>query len=103
MLLRIKDKTYPLPGDNGQQGVTGAELVAIEDHFKGLDGMELLTSAFTGGAAATGYTRVKGLYALAWVAMSRGGEIVSLADVLNDYAVEDLQFEDEPENPSTAA
>lgn len=102
MPLNVKGKTYPMPGEDGQQGLTGSEVIAIEDHF-GLDGMTLLSAAFGNGTAPAGYTKVKGLYAIAWVAMSRAGEVLSLDDVLNDFAIEDFDFEDEPENPQPAA
>lgn len=102
MPLKINDKTYKLPGD-GLQGVTLAEVVAIEDHFRGLDGWTLLGVADGSGDAAAGYTRVKAIAAWTWIAMTRAGEVLSIADVLNDYAVNEILFEEEPENPPTAA
>jgi hypothetical protein len=35
------------------------------------------------------------MYALAWIALTRGGEVVSLEDVLNDYALDDFDFQEE--------
>lgn len=97
MPLTIKGKSYPLPKEAGQQGPTGKELIEIENHFN-LDGLTLLGSLVDEKPPA-GYTKAKAIYALAWIAMSRAGEIVSIADVLNDYAIDDLEFSEETDSP----
>ena len=101
MALIIKGKSYPMPGQDGQQNLTGDEIIAIEDHF-GLDGLDLM-AVFNGAKAPKGYTKAKALWAVAWVGMSRAGEVVSIADVLRDVAVDEIVITDEPANPTEAA
>lgn len=94
MPLKIKDKLYPIPSENGEPGFTGREIIEIEDYF-GLDGLMLISALSDQGEPRTkGYTKAKALFALAWVCMVRGGEVVSLDDVLNDYAPDDFDFEE---------
>lgn len=97
MPLIIKGKSYPLAGEKGQQGLTGREIIEIENQF-GLDGVVLLGSLADEKAPA-GYTKAKAIYALAWVAMTRAGEVVSLADILNDYALDELEFNQDEDIP----
>lgn len=101
MPLIIKGTTYAVPGEAGEGNLTGKEIMAIEDHF-GLDGLRLM-SCLSGNAPGKGYTQAKALWALAWVAMTRGGEVVSIDDVLNDLSLDDITVEDEDENPTPAA
>ena len=95
MPLIIKDNKYPMPGETGQKGPTGRELVEIENYFQ-LDGLTLIASLSENKPPA-GYTKVKAMYSLAWISLTRAGEVLSLADVLNDYAVDDIDFEEESE------
>ena len=97
----IKGTAYTLPEEAGSKGITGKELLAIEDYF-GLDGLTLL-SVFSGRELPASYTQAKALYALAWISLTRAGEIVSLDDVLEDYSPADFVIEDEPENPTVPA
>jgi hypothetical protein len=96
MPLLIKGKEYPLPTENGSSNLTGKELIEIENQFQ-LDGLELM-KVFSQGKEKPGYTQVKALFAIAWVCLTRAGEILSINDVLNDYAVDDfgLTEKDEP-------
>ena len=103
MPLVIKGKSYPLPGEHNQPGATGRELIEIEEYF-GLDAMKLMSVfAEDESKLPVGYTRVKAMFALAWLAMTRAGEVVSVSDVLNDFSPADFSFEDEPENLTEAA
>ena len=90
MPLTIKGKEYPLPRENGSSGLTGKELIEIENQFQ-VDGLELIRLfSDNKGKERPGYTQTKALYAIAWVCLTRGGEVVSIADVLEDYAIDDF-------------
>lgn len=93
MPLIVKGKSYLLPSEGSEKAPTGREIVEIESHFN-LDGLILLT-ALSQDKPPVGYTKTKGMYALAWIALTRGGEVVSLEDVLNDYALDDFDFQEE--------
>ena len=94
MPLIIRDKSYPLPKENGSLSPTGREIIEIENHF-GLDGLTLLGALATEeGKERAGYSKVKALYALAWICMVRAGEIVSLADILEEYGIDEIKPED---------
>lgn len=99
MPLEIKGKVYAAPNEGDQPGITGREIIEIEDHF-GLDGLTLIrVLAEEGLPRQKGYTRAKALFALAWVCMVRGGEVVSLDDVLNDLSLGDIAIvDDESDN-----
>jgi len=102
MAMIVRGKTYLMPSENGNPAPTGREIIAIEDHF-GLDGLTLLSVlGDTDPSKLPGYTKIKGLYSLAWICLTRGGEIVSLADVLNDYGVDEFEIVEEPANPDEA-
>lgn len=93
MPLVIKDKKYAMPGEGSEKSPTGREIVEIESHFN-LDGLILLT-ALSQDKPPAGYTKTKGMYALAWIALTRAGEVLSIEDVLNDYSIDDFDFEEE--------
>ena len=95
MPLKIKGKEYAAPNEAGTPGLTGRELIEIEDYFK-LDGLSLMAT-LTGDdkSIARGYTRAKAIFALAWVCMARAGEPVSLSDVLDDVALGDIELMDD--------
>lgn len=93
MPLIVKGKSYSLPSEGSEKAPTGREIVEIESYFN-LDGLILLT-ALTQDKPPAGYTKTKGMYALAWIALTRAGEILSLEDILNDYALDDFDFQEE--------
>jgi hypothetical protein len=93
MPLIIKGKSYPVPSESNQKGPTGSEIIEIENYFN-LDGL-LLLSSLANDNPPIGYTKTKGIYAMAWIALTRAKEIVSISDVLNDYSVDDFDFVDE--------
>lgn len=95
MPLIIKDKTYPMPHEPGQKGPTGREIIEIENYFQ-LDGLQIITSLGLENPAV-GYTKIKGMYSLAWICLTRAGEVVSLEDVLNDYSLDEFDFAEQPE------
>lgn len=95
MPLNIKENTYALPNEGTEPGVTGAELVELENHW-GLDGMTLLTALDPDAKVPAGYTKTKALYSLVWIAKKRAGEIVSISDVLNDVTLDQILIEDDP-------
>ena len=90
MPLNIRGTVYPAPNEGDQPGVLGKELVAIEDHF-GLDALTLLgTLESEKPSDYPGYTKSKAMYAFAWICLTRGGVIVSIQDVLDDYSIDEL-------------
>lgn len=98
MPLKIKGTTYTAPSEAGTSGLTGRELIEIEDYFK-LDGLTLMaTLAGDDKSVARGYTRAKAIFALAWVCMSRAGEPVSISDVLDDLSLGDIDIVDDEED-----
>lgn len=99
MAIRIQGKTYAVPGE-GIPNVTGREIATIEDYF-GLDGMRLISTLDPDAKQVKGYTQTKALYALAWVCMTRGGETVSIDDVL-EISIDEIEPVDD-ENPTEAA
>ena len=97
MPIKIKNTVYPLPGENNSQGFTGREIIEIEEHF-GLDGLTLISALSSMTPLVKGYTRAKALYSVAWICLTRAGEVVSLADVLNDVSINDIEpMDDEVE------
>lgn len=100
MTLSVRGETFVLPGENNTQNVTGREIIEIEDAF-GLDGLTLLELL---GVDENDpkykphpnpkYTKVKALYAVTWVAMSRAGKVLSIDDVLNTYGIDEISSED---------
>lgn len=100
MALNIRGKSYPLPKENGTPAPTGREIIEIENYFQ-LDGMSLLAAlSVEEGKERPGYTKAKAVYALAWICMTRAGEIVSIADVLNEYGIDEITGEDSPKEPT---
>lgn len=100
MPIIIRDKTYPVPGEEGVKGPTGTELTVIEDHYD-LDGV-LLISSLAQENPPKHYTRAKAIYAMAWIVLTRAGEIVSMKDVLDEYSIDDFSWsEDEPKKELT--
>lgn len=89
MPLKLRGKTYLIPNEGNQPAPTGSEIIAIEDHF-GLDGIRLIASLQPKAIEVKGYTKTKALYALAWIALRRAGEVLSIEDVLNDYNIEEI-------------
>lgn len=100
MPIKVQDKTYPLAGQGDEPSVTGAEIIAIEDHF-GVDGLVLIAS-LADDKPRRGYSQTKAMYALAWVGMTRGGETVSIDDVLQ-IPLDQIEFSIDDENPTAAA
>lgn len=92
MALEIRGKVYPLPKENNQPGPTGKEILEIEKYFD-LDGLTLLSTLSPDAKSIPGYTKTKAFYALAWIAMTRGGEILSIDDILNDIPIDEITFE----------
>lgn len=92
MPIKLKDEVFPMPGEDNTPNATGREIIAIEDHFA-LDGLELLTVLEDWEKLHTNpaYSRIKALYALAWIVLTRSGKILSIDDVLNTYSVSDIQ------------
>ena len=83
-----------MPKENGSSSPTGREIIEIENHF-GLDGLTLLGALSTEeGKERPGYSKVKALYALTWICMVRAGEVVSIADILNEYGIDEIKPED---------
>lgn len=91
MSLIIKGKKYTIPGEGNEKAATGKEIVEIENYFN-LDGLVLFQSMIMDKPPA-GYSKTKAMYATAWMALTRAGEIVSIDDVLNDYSIDDFDFE----------
>ena len=101
MPLMIRDKSYSLPKENGTSSPTGREIIEIENHF-GLDGLTLLGTLSPDSTERPGYSKVKALYALAWICMTRAGEIVSIADILNEYGIDEIKPEESDSKNSPA-
>lgn len=90
MPISVRGKVYPAPGEGDQPGMLGKELTAIEDHF-GLDAMTLIgTLSDEKPSPYPGYTKAKAMFAFAWICLTRGGEILSIQDVLDEYAIDDI-------------
>ena len=90
MPIQIRGKVYAAPNETGQPGVLGKELVEIEEHF-GLDGITLLgTLESNDPSKFPGYTKSKALFAFTWICLTRGGEVLSIQDVLNDYSLDEI-------------
>ena len=100
MPLIIKGKEYQIPNEGTEKGPTGAEIVEIENYFN-LDGL-ILISSLAQEKPPVGYTKTKAMFAMAWIAMSRAGEILSLHDVLKDYSIDDFDVKWEEEDPKKA-
>lgn len=98
MPLKIRGKIYTIPKEGNEPGPTGREIIEIEDHFE-LDGLKLLEIlGESEPSKLPRYSRAKAYYAMAWICMSRAGEILSIADVLNEYSIDEFEAveEDEP-------
>lgn len=102
MPILIKGKEYPLPKENGSSNITGKELIEIENQFQ-LDGVELMRVLASDGREKPGYTQVKALYSIAWICLSRAGEIVSISDVLEEYAIDDFSIVEKVESKKEEA
>jgi hypothetical protein len=88
--LIVRGKSYPSPNEGDQPGLLGKELMAIEDAF-GIDALTLFgTLESDKPSTLPGYTKAKAFYALAWICMTRAGEIVSIQDVLNEYSIDEF-------------
>jgi hypothetical protein len=91
MPLQIRGTTYAIPKEGNEPGPTGREIIEIEDHFE-LDGLKLMEILGSDGPSGIpGYTRAKAYYAMAWICMTRKGEILSIADVLNEYSIDEFE------------
>ena len=101
MPLTLRGITYPLPGEGEHVAFTGRELTAIEDEF-GLDALQLLSSFVADAKPQRGYTRVKALYALAWCAVHRVDSSWTLAKMLDEVALDEIDVTEEA-NPTNAA
>jgi hypothetical protein len=101
MPLILRGKSYPMPKEGDSAAPTGREIVAIEDHF-GLDGLTLISQLAPDAKQIPGYSKVKALYALVWIAMTRAGEIVSIDDILNEYGVDEIEIKDSAPKALTA-
>lgn len=97
MPLIIKGKEYQLPNEGTEKGPTGAEIIEIENYFN-LDGL-MLISSLGQEKPPVGYTKTKAMYSMAWIAITRAGEILSLHDVLKDYSIDDFDVKWEEEDP----
>lgn len=103
MPLIIKGKEYKLPNEGSEKGPTGQEIMEIESHFDNLDGLVLISS-LGNEKFVKGYTKTKAMYSMAWIAMTRAGEVLSIADVLKDYSIDDFDVrweEDDPKKEQT--
>lgn len=100
MPLIIKGKEYNLPNEGTERGPTGLEITEIENYFN-LDGL-MLISSLGQEKPPVGYTKTKAMYSMAWIAMTRAGEILSLHDVLKDYSIDDFDVKWEDEDPKKA-
>jgi hypothetical protein len=90
MPLIIKGESYILPTEDNTQGPTGREIIEIEDAF-GLDGLTLLGILGEDEAHPNpAYSKIKALYALAWICLTRAGKVVSIDDVLNTYSIDEI-------------
>lgn len=103
MPLQIRGKIYAIPKEGKEPGPTGREIIEIEDHFQ-IDGLKLLELLGDEDVSKiVGYSRAKAYYAMAWICMTRGGEVLSIADVLNDYSIDEFEAIVEDENPKEIA
>lgn len=102
MPLKIGDKEYVMPGENGTPRINGEETIAIEEEF-GLDATRLWMVFVDPMKAQKPYTIAKATLALAWVCRVRAGEVVSIADVLKDTAPGDIDIieEEDPKEEAT--
>ena len=103
MPIIIRGENYTLPSENGTPAPTGREIITIEENF-GLDGLTLLsTLADDVPNTNPAYSKVKALYALAWICMTRAGKAVSLNDVLNTYGIDEIGATSDPKEVSESA
>ena len=94
MALTVRGKSYPTPNEGDQPGLLGKELMAIEDAF-GIDDLTMVgTLDSNKPSTLPGYTKAKAFYALAWVCMTRAGEILSIEDVLDGYSIDEFTEEE---------
>jgi len=94
MALTVRGKSYPSPNEGDQPGLLGKELMAIEDAF-GIDALTLFgTLESDKPSTLPGYTKAKAFYALAWICMTRAGEILSIQDVLDEYSIDEFSEEE---------
>ena len=102
MPIVIRGESFLMPSEAGSSAPTGREIITIEEGF-GLDGLILLsTLASDTPHPNPAYSKVKALYALAWIAMSRAGKIVSIDDVLNTYGIDEIGATSDPKELNTA-
>lgn len=107
MPLIVRDTPYELPGSDGRTGPTGAEIDVIETHFgvDYFDLMNMLTPAKDGEPVkrVEGCTRNRAFYALAWMALHRQDDTVTLEHVMAEYGRDELRFTpDAPKRKSKA-
>jgi hypothetical protein len=94
MALTVRGKSYPSPNEGDQPGLLGKELMAIEDAF-GIDALTLFSILESDKPSTLpGYTKARAFYALAWVCMTRAGEILSIQDVLDGYSIDEFSEEE---------
>jgi hypothetical protein len=102
MPLQIRGESFALPTENGTQAPTGREIIAIEESF-GLDGLTLLSVLGEDKPNSNpAYSKVKALYALAWICMTRGGKVLSIDDILNTYSINEIGVESDPKESIAA-
>ena len=88
MPLNIRGTEYLIPGENDTPRPTGREIIEIEEFF-GLDGITLLGSLFTANPPV-GYTKIKALLAMAWIAMNRTDNKIGLAELADEYGFDEI-------------
>ena len=93
MPLRIAGKSYPLPNDPGQKGLNGEELDGIETEW-GIDALVLFGGDDAVATPKNGYTSVRRIYAMAWMALNRSGVQISISEVMRNYAMEEFAHEE---------
>lgn len=107
MPLIVRDTSYELPGSDGRTGPTGAEIDVVETHFgvDYFDLMDMLTPPKDDvpRPAPRGCTRNRAFYALAWMALHRQDDSVTLADVMSEYGRDELRFVAEAAAPGEEA
>lgn len=100
MPLNIRGTLYTIPKEGNEPGPTGREIIEIEEHFD-LDGLRLLeVLGDSEPSKLPRYSRAKAIYAMAWICMSRAGEILSISDLLNEYSIDEFAAAEEDEDES---
>ena len=99
MPVKVSDKTYPMPGEAGHKAMTGTEMAAVEDTFK-VDALTLLTDR--NADPAKGYTKLRLIYSLAWIAYLRAeNNGMTLTAFMDAFTLDDIELFDD-ENPTEA-